>query len=67
MSDGQVMMGERCENCRFWARAHSAGIGICRRYPPVVLLGTREPLTIETERPLTRPPDWCGEWQERSE
>jgi hypothetical protein len=51
-------MEERCETCRFFGPGHSAVVGgFCRR---------RAPASNEWF-PVTRPEQWCGEWEESEE
>ena len=50
-----------CRDCRFFFRIDP---DVCRRYPPQ-LIGQREKSHIwhQWGFAITRPNDWCGEWQ----
>lgn len=67
-------MSERnCEHCRFWNEftdIHPAPVGQhtgqCRRYPPVIVYPFEMHDVMPADCgfwPLTRPEDWCGEFQ----
>lgn len=57
----------QCSACAYWERMTDDrdmedDAGLCRRYPPVVLLDDSEPFTIW---PITDDVDMCGEYQAR--
>lgn len=57
----------QCSSCAYWDRLPPErdmedDAGLCRRYPPVVLLDDGEPFTIW---PLTDDADMCGEYRAR--
>lgn len=57
----------QCSICAYWERLPPErdmedDAGLCRRYPPVVLLDNSEPFTIW---PLTEDTDMCGEFRAR--
>ena len=59
-----------CGGCEFW-RAHyrepesGETIGICRRFPPIVVMLRSNETTYQHTQNLMS--DWCGEWQPRRE
>lgn len=57
----------QCSQCAYWERLPPErdmedDAGLCRRYPPVVLLDNSDPFTIW---PLTDETDMCGEYRAR--
>lgn len=57
----------QCSSCAYWERLPAEremedDTGLCRRYPPVVLLDGSDPFTIW---PLTDDVDLCGEFRAR--
>lgn len=67
------MNGESCASCRFFVKGRGAdGSGVCRRYPPSVMVLGLQPNPLNP-RDLGEPiytaafpgmaaSGWCGEW-----
>ncbi len=65
----------RCDRCRFWHEFSGNSeatpgehTGECRRHPPVIVFPFQMHDILPAESgfwPLTRPEDWCGEFQPR--
>jgi hypothetical protein len=65
----------RCSNCSFWSEFTSTfptprdqNRGQCRRNPPVIVYPFELHEVLPADYgfwPLTRPDDWCGEFQAR--
>lgn len=53
----------KCATCAFFNKEPKDEIGLCRRYPPVVLIINDEPEMII---PATTPEDWCGEFRRKT-
>lgn len=64
--------GERCETCACFFNPAKADVGLCRRYPPqVMIVGMQQTMGTEPV-PITRsfhppmmPNGWCGEYVPR--
>lgn len=64
-----------CRRCCFWFKftstfpqGNDSPTGQCRRYPPVIVTPFEMHDVLPAESgfwPLTRPDDWCGEYQPR--
>ena len=62
------MIAGVCKSCRHWRVGDAMTVGLCKRYPPQILLmpkpnpaGQRE-LGLAQVHPNTSPDDGCGEW-----
>jgi len=63
-------IGERCETCTFFHREDDGTLGVCRRYPPqLVMIGVKpdgnggvEDWLSGQRFPQMLPSGWCGEW-----
>lgn len=53
----------KCASCAFFDIEPKDDVGICRRYPPKVVVVNDE---IEMVVPATLPSDWCGEFSRRT-
>jgi hypothetical protein len=72
---------DRCERCRFWEHKPTDDLGECHRFPPLMTIIPRYPLSkdpndygiMETTKPqdggwsLTWSEDWCGEFREKTD
>lgn len=62
------MSEEKCETCRFHLAIEDAGGGLCRRWPPQVVVtrpqsaGDQPDYGHANMWPLTRAEWWCGEY-----
>ena len=54
---------ERCETCKFFTPDFREPTGICRRYPPTVVVIDHE---VDSFLPEVHKVDWCGEYSEQS-
>lgn len=57
-----------CYSCKFFDTPLSKETGVCKRFPPqVCVLNPSVPRVgaYESEYPITKRTDWCGEWRER--
>jgi len=70
-------MNDKCENCRYFMHAPAlpAPLGLCRRYPPqLILIGMSQPTIVTPNGPPVPQPitqstfptvireGWCGEY-----
>jgi len=51
---------DNCGNCFFFFKPSDKTVGICRRYPPKVLIFEGE---FFASYPNVWSVDWCGEWR----
>jgi hypothetical protein len=57
------MAAKSCKNCLFWkiGKTFNDCDGICRRYPPILVVGDRENAFIAVYNY-----EWCGEWRPKT-
>jgi hypothetical protein len=53
---------QACATCRCWVAEPGAGAGLCKRFPPVVVVVADE---LASAYPSTTPDDICGEYARR--
>ena len=57
------MKEDSCEECLFFVRhSDKAGFGVCKRFPPTIIV--EENIAI-TRSPVLHLEDWCGEFKQK--
>lgn len=65
MVDGELVDGdEACGGCRFYLPTSDRS-GLCRRQPPVLILGEKfgDTFSFDSAHPATPKNNWCGKFR----
>lgn len=54
----------KCESCAFFDCEPKEDIGVCRRYPPIVVPAGDD--DFDSVMPITSRTDWCGEFTRKT-
>jgi len=52
---------DSCRRCQFWEPLGDEPWGLCKRFPPQIILTTAD--EVLSGFPRTQPSSWCGEFK----